>query len=1212
MRALTALLFTTALAFSADEVDTPRAPKKNDDRTPKGNAAKDTPENAMKSFAVAPGLKVDVWAAEPLLENPVAFSFDTQGRAFVAVTNRRRTSVPDVRKYESWQIENLSLRTVEERIAFLKAKMPESPAKKPKKPEDDINKDGQIDWRDWAVESEEIRIVEDSTGSGRADKSRVLASGFNNLETGLGAGVLAMPDGGAIYTCVPDLWRIAPDGTKTKLATGFGVHVAFGGHDMHGVKMGPDGRIYFTIADCGAAAGKVESGELSVERKNSASGAPSSSQPSTLNSQLFMPDSGAVYRCWPDGSGLELFAWGLRNPQSLAFNDVGDLFTGDNNADGGDKARWIHIVEGADYGWRIGWQFLPKLGAWNSEGMWHLDVAETNAAILPPVAHITHGPAGISYYPGTGLPEKYRDHFFVADFPGGVRHFALKQKGASYEVDGMAGDDPILQNNSPSEMRGKLLWNLYPSDVQFPPGGGVCVLDWVYGWEKTGKGRIYRVHDPVTDASAAVQETKRLLAEDFSKHGAGYFEKLTEEFSKRTDDGLVKLLGHADQRVRLKAQFELVARGNVIPFQKTSHDQNPSLTRLHSIWGILQLAHTKPRAAVALVSLDLNQSFDRDAEMRAQWAKAEGEARIHASSDPHRLLRCLADKEPRVRFFAAQSLGKMKVRDAVPALCSALQENADHDATLRHALITALTQCADAAELSAKQTDASESVRLGALLALRRMASPEVARFLNDKNPQIRLNAVRAIHDAPIPDAVATLAAMPPRSGDIPVAVSPKREAPKQSGAPSGPDVKKSEALRAVKDGDRNVAAPWDALTRRVINANYRTGTAETAKRLATVAANSAIAESVRLDALDALAQWPVKLGRDRVLGIVVAGDGQRNAADAAAALAPLVVMLLGENSDAIRIAALNAAGANKLTAAAETITMLATNSNASGAVRAATLDALAAMDSPKLGPLVIASLESPDKSLAEAARKLAGKISPAAAVKANAAVLRKGGVREQQQALATIAAETGAEADAVIAQQLDLLLAGKVKPGLVLDLLEAAAPRKDAAIQKKLAAFEATRKADDPLARWRECIEGGDSKAGKQIFAEKAEAACMRCHKVKGEGGDVGPDLAEVGKKMGREYVLRSIVDPNAVIAKGYDNVMVTLKNGDITAGLLSAETADDITLKNPADAKLQRVKKAEVKERMSLPSAMPPGMGEVLTKRELRDLVQYLSALK
>ncbi len=1159
MRPLIALLLTTALAYSADEVDTPKAPKKNDDRTPKGNAATQSPENAMKSFAVAPGLKVEVWAAEPLLENAVAFSFDDKGRAFVAVTNRRRTSVPDIRKFEAWQTENLSLRTVEERIAFMKAKMPESPVKKPKKPEEDINKDGQLDWRDWAVESEEIRIVEASTGAGGADKSRVLASGFNNLETGLGAGVLAMPDAGAVFTCAPDLWRIAPDGTKTKLATGFGVHVAYGGHDMHGVKMGPDGRIYFTIADCGAHVVSKEGKVIEHARR------------------------GAVFRCWPDGAGLELYAWGLRNPQSLAFNDVGDLFTGDNNADGGDKARWTHVVEGADYGWRIGWQFLPKLGAWNSEGMWHLDVAETNAAILPPVAHITHGPAGIAFYPGTGLPEKYRDHFFVADFPGGVRHFALKQKGASYEVDGMAGDDPILQNNSPGEMRGKLLWNLYPSDVQFPPGGGVCVLDWVYGWEKTGKGRIYRVHDPVVDASAAVQETKRLLAEGMEK---------------RTPEELAKLLGHADQRVRVTAQFALVEKGEATALAQATLAANPKLMRLHGIWGLAQLAHTKPEVAKTLMPL----AMDPDAEVRAQWAKFVGETHLKEETDL--LIRLLGDKEPRVRFFAAQAIGGMKVRAAIPALFSALKENADRDPTVRHALVSALASCADFAQMAPFQSDPSESVRLGALLALRGTRCMDAARFLNDKSPRLRLEAARAIHDTPISGALPALAAL-----DLDkVSTAPTQREPAKTTDTS----KQKDAKAPKKSNDAALHKSEGPITRRVINANYRLGTAETARRLATISANSAIAESVRLDALEALAQWPVNLGRDRVLGIVVPGDGQRNAAEAAAALAPLVVTLLGENNDAIRIATLNAAGGNKLTAAADTITMLATNSNASGAVRAATLDALAAMESPKLGPLVTAMLESTDKTLAEGARRLAGKVSPAAAVKANAAVLGKGGIREQQQALATIAAETVAAADAVIAQQLDLLLAGKVKQGLVLDLLEAAAPRKDAAIQRKLAAFEATRKAEDPLARWRECIEGGDSKAGRIVFAEKAEAACMRCHMVKGEGGDVGPDLAETGKQFGREYVLRSIVDPNAEITKGYDNVMVTLKSGDITAGLLSAETADELTLKNPADAKLQRVRKADVKERVSLPSAMPPGMGEVLTKRELRDLVQYLSALK
>jgi quinoprotein glucose dehydrogenase len=206
---------------------------------------------------------------------------------------------------------------------------------------------------------------------------------------------------------------------------------------MHGTKIGPDGRLYWTIADTGA---HVTTKEGKV---------------------IDNPDSGAVFRCDPDGANMELFAYGLRNPQSLAFNDLGDLFTGDNNADGGDKARWTHVVEDGDYGWRIGWQFLPKLGPWNSEGMWHLDNNPTNLALLPPVGLIGHGPAGIAHYPGTGLPDGYADHFFYADFPGGVRSFALKPKGASYTVD---NPNDVLQDNKPAQMTGKLLWNLYPSD----------------------------------------------------------------------------------------------------------------------------------------------------------------------------------------------------------------------------------------------------------------------------------------------------------------------------------------------------------------------------------------------------------------------------------------------------------------------------------------------------------------------------------------------------------------------------------------------------------------------------------------------------------------------------------------------------------------------------------------------------------------------------
>src|SRR6267154_907240 len=91
---------------------------KKKDRDPEGVSAEDSGELALKKFSAAPGLRVDLWAAEPLLANPVAFCFDDKGRAFVAETYRRRTSVPDIRKHESLQLENFALRSVEERLKF--------------------------------------------------------------------------------------------------------------------------------------------------------------------------------------------------------------------------------------------------------------------------------------------------------------------------------------------------------------------------------------------------------------------------------------------------------------------------------------------------------------------------------------------------------------------------------------------------------------------------------------------------------------------------------------------------------------------------------------------------------------------------------------------------------------------------------------------------------------------------------------------------------------------------------------------------------------------------------------------------------------------------------------------------------------------------------------------------------------------------------------
>ncbi|HEV7402625.1 MAG TPA: c-type cytochrome [Chthoniobacteraceae bacterium] len=149
-------------------------------------------------------------------------------------------------------------------------------------------------------------------------------------------------------------------------------------------------------------------------------------------------------------------------------------------------------------------------------------------------------------------------------------------------------------------------------------------------------------------------------------------------------------------------------------------------------------------------------------------------------------------------------------------------------------------------------------------------------------------------------------------------------------------------------------------------------------------------------------------------------------------------------------------------------------------------------------------------------------------------------------------------------------------------------------------------------MARFRECLEGGDAAAGRLIFFEKAEAACLRCHKVKGEGGDVGPDLAGIAAKHDRTYLLKSIVSPNADIAPGFECVMLTLKDGSYVVGVASAEDAQEYTITPLTGGEKTKVKKATVKQRDKVPSPMPEGMGDILGRRELRDVVEYLSTLK
>lgn len=328
-------LFVAAAFLALSLVCLPAAGPPPRPYSPAVAPASDEWKSALSRITLPAGLTIELWAAEPLLAHPVAFTLDNKGRAFVSESFRIKKGVDDIRGYMSWLDDDLACRTVADRVAMTRKHLGKRADS-------------------WAVHSERVRLVEDRKRQGKADSSTVFADGFNRLESGIAAGVLARGDD-VWFTCIPDLWRLRDTrGTgkadvRERLHTGYGIHMGFYGHDLHGLILGPDGRLYFSIGDRG----------LNVK---------------TRDGHFFYPDTGCVLRCNPDGSELEVFASGLRNPQELAFDKHGNLFTGDNNSDGGDRARWVYLVEGGDSGWRIGYQFpgtaQSNRGPWNAERLW--------------------------------------------------------------------------------------------------------------------------------------------------------------------------------------------------------------------------------------------------------------------------------------------------------------------------------------------------------------------------------------------------------------------------------------------------------------------------------------------------------------------------------------------------------------------------------------------------------------------------------------------------------------------------------------------------------------------------------------------------------------------------------------------------------------------------------------------------------------------------
>src|SRR6185503_14571653 len=113
--------------------------------------------------------------------------------------------------------------------------------------------------------------------------------------------------------------------------------------------------------------------------------------------------------------------------------------------------------------------------------------------------------------------------------------------------------------------------------------------------------------------------------------------------------------------------------------------------------------------------------------------------------------------------------------------------------------------------------------------------------------------------------------------------------------------------------------------------------------------------------------------------------------------------------------------------------------------------------------------------------------------------------------------------------------------------------------------------------------------------------------HRVKGQGVDFGPDLSEIGDKLGKDALYEAILDPSAGISFGYEAFQVQLKSGDEPFGLIASDTADEIAIKAIGGI-VTRYKKSDIlkRDQMKL-SIMPAGLQQNMTTQDLVDLVEY-----
>lgn len=436
------------------------------------------------------------------------------------------------------------------------------------------------------VRRDEIRLIEDTDNDGYADKATVVAGGFNSIQG------LAYHDGVIYVMHAPFLTALRDiDGKfdeRRDLLSGLGLEPEKNPPRLHcanGVTVGHDGWLYLSLGDHGCNVLRPEGDRL-----------------------IF--NGGGILRCRFDGRDLHVFATGLRNIYDVALDEDLNVFTRDNENDGGDyMIRVCHSFFGADHGYPYLYYERPD-------------------EAMPPIADLGRGSsAGGVCYLETAFPEIFRGNLFFCEWGRSLVRYPLKRQAGGFaptrELEFAAG--------SPKDPYG-----FKPTDVVVQRDGALMVSDWCDGQRpKRGRGRIYRI----AAASAGKPQAK-------TQPGSAGLD--SESYYERVD-----------------RQTELERRGREAAAEVHNALVKQTLGvrgRMHAVW---ILARTEGADAIP----KLMQIFRNDPEPRVRVQAIRAVADL---ADPvlrdHRLDAGRGDPLLAVQLASADSFGSSVLLEKVIAL----------------------------------------------------------------------------------------------------------------------------------------------------------------------------------------------------------------------------------------------------------------------------------------------------------------------------------------------------------------------------------------------------------------------------------------------------------------------------------------------------------------------------------------------------------------